>query len=150
MIIDKKLMGKRLKQEMKNCGYTQKQLSDFTGVSIQSVNSWVNGKSVPHPDQQKRLAELFKVRKAYLFGGSDFKDYSTLYLEKNKTEKEKKEIITAFITCCGLDLTEKTDNYIIVSDPEKQKFKLTYSEMDILIKDYESIFRNRLKSVFIE
>lgn len=150
MEIDKKIMAEKLKKEIKKCGYTQQALADLVGVTLPTVNSWVTGKSAPHPYTQNKLSELFKVRKAYLFGGSDIRDYTTLYLQKSKTKKEKEEIIIAFISCCDFFLEEKTDNYIIVSDYEKQKYKLLYSEIDILIKDFECLFRNRLKSVFLE
>ncbi|HBT79020.1 MAG TPA: XRE family transcriptional regulator, partial [Selenomonas sp.] len=40
---------------------TQKELSDFMGVSASTVNDWVRGKKIPRMDKVDKLCSIFGV-----------------------------------------------------------------------------------------
>ena len=40
---------------------TQKELSDFMGVSASTVNDWVRGKKIPRMDNVNKLCSIFGV-----------------------------------------------------------------------------------------
>ncbi len=41
-------------------GLTQEKLAQRTGVSFPTINSWMNGKSIPHPSKQKLINALYR------------------------------------------------------------------------------------------
>ena len=41
-------------------GLTQEKLAQRLGVSFPTINSWMNGKSMPHPSKQKLINALYR------------------------------------------------------------------------------------------
>ena len=62
--------AKRLRDlmELKKC--TQQQISDFVGVSRQSVGSWCSGETAPDIVTAGKVADYFRVSTDYLLGRS--------------------------------------------------------------------------------
>ncbi|MCQ2521322.1 MAG: AAA family ATPase [Lachnospiraceae bacterium] len=53
--------GNHLLKLRKKCGYAQKEVAAFCGVSNKAVSKWENGKTKPKVQIIRRLAELYKV-----------------------------------------------------------------------------------------
>lgn len=64
-----------LRRLMEEYGKSQKDVADAIGVSKQTFNKWILGKSLPRMDKVDALAKYFKVNRSDL-------------LESNATQKE--------------------------------------------------------------
>ena len=51
-----------LKTILKSSGWSQEQLASKLGVSFPTINSWLNNKSVPRKQMQKRIENLYLAR----------------------------------------------------------------------------------------
>lgn len=58
----------RIKECRMNCKLSQKYVAMSLGVAGPSVSNWESGKTLPTPDNLKRLATLFGVSVDYLLG----------------------------------------------------------------------------------
>lgn len=61
----------RLKKLRKSKGVTQRMLSEWTGVSFQSISCYERGEKEPGITALIRLADFFNVSIDYLVGRSD-------------------------------------------------------------------------------
>lgn len=51
--------GKRIKKEMDKKGISQKELAELLGISIQSVNKYVNGINLPSLNNLLTISHIF-------------------------------------------------------------------------------------------
>lgn len=89
MRIDQKL---KLIKEISR--YTQEQLAKELGVSFVTVNSWINGKSIPHLKKQETINELYSR-----FSGNKIIPENVLLAKKEllKKKSEKRKDVLSFI-----------------------------------------------------
>lgn len=56
-----------LKDILRLCGYTMKDIADTLGVSRQTVSNWNRGKCLPTTEHLNTLAELLDVRNSKIY-----------------------------------------------------------------------------------
>ena len=61
------LLGARIRELRKACGFTQDQLAEFLGIEQKHVSLFELGKSYPSLDRLMRIAEVLKVPLPSLF-----------------------------------------------------------------------------------
>lgn len=60
--IDVRRTGQRIKQIMKSCGLTTRDIQEYLDlISIQSIYHWFDGRNLPSLDNLYALSELFHV-----------------------------------------------------------------------------------------
>ncbi len=91
------MIGERLQELRKDHGLSQEQLAQILGVSHYTVSSYECNRSDPDDKSKIILARLFDVSVDYMLGLIDEpfsyqRDQSILYLPKELTAEDKKEI----------------------------------------------------------
>ena len=74
IIWSKEVFAKNLKYYIESRGIGQKELAEIIGVSITSVNDWVNGKKFPRIDKIEMLADYFGILKSDLIEDKRMKE----------------------------------------------------------------------------
>ena len=69
---NKKLLGKRIKEIRKNCGYTQEKLAELVGLDITTLSGIESGRHFPSLVSLERIANSLNVSLYKLF---DYNDY---------------------------------------------------------------------------
>ena len=59
---------RRLREEIKNCGLTQKEIAKAIGVSPQTVSRYMHGDIFPALDTLARLCRLLDISSDYILG----------------------------------------------------------------------------------
>lgn len=77
MIINKNI-ALRIKQLRKEQGWTQKELSDITGISLKSIINYENAVHEPNSKAMAALEKVFSVSGSYLRGDSNNKKSDVL------------------------------------------------------------------------
>lgn len=93
--------GEYIKVLRERMGYTQEQLAEMVGVSIQSISNWERGKSEPKIDNYNNLARIFNVTVTELANGADMppmNDANKAYLDKTVSTLLEKHEELAFIS----------------------------------------------------
>jgi len=62
----------RVKEEMSFQGLTQKELSDKTGISINTIRGWFSKKVLPDLESAYKIAQVLKQPLEYLINGDIF------------------------------------------------------------------------------
>ena len=58
----------RIREELKHCGLTQKQLAEQLGVDPANITNWKTGKNIPSVETLYALCKLLNVSADYLLG----------------------------------------------------------------------------------
>ena len=77
---NKKLLGKRIKEIRKNCGYTQEKLAELTDIDITTLSGIESGRHFPSLVTLERIAKNLDVAMVTLF---DFNQHMSLDEMKN-------------------------------------------------------------------
>ncbi len=67
MTENKKLLGKRIKQIRKNCGYTQENLSELIGIETGSLSGIESGRYFPSMTTLERMSNVLNVEMKAFF-----------------------------------------------------------------------------------
>jgi Fic family protein/DNA-binding XRE family transcriptional regulator len=95
----------RLKQVLKASGWTQQMLADRLGVSFVTVNSWLNGKSIPRDKAIQKIDLLYidilgtsQIDPANLENRKRLADKITCSAKKITSNKKALDSLTLFLT----------------------------------------------------
>lgn len=66
------MLGKRLNQKRKECGYTAQQMADYLGVGIRSYRNYESEDREPPLDTLVKIADKLDVSTDYLLCRDDF------------------------------------------------------------------------------
>ena len=67
-------IGKRIKEAREAKNYTQKQLSEYIGVTSSAVANYENDNNMPSIEILNKLSEIFNCSIDYLLGKSDIRN----------------------------------------------------------------------------
>lgn len=98
--VDKKAVGRRIRRIRKRYKFKIKDFCKVLGISRVALSSWETGKSLPTPNNLKKLASMSNSSVVYLLEGSEDEQYLIkqneamtkyiLMLEKENKELKKK------------------------------------------------------------
>ncbi|MCI5648627.1 MAG: helix-turn-helix domain-containing protein [Fusicatenibacter sp.] len=125
---DKQIISERIKGMRKEKGWTQKELSARSGVSVEAIKLYETAKRVPDKFNRQELSKVFRVNEEYLLGKTEFKNFADRY-DKEHQEEVKHSSYEVQL----LETAEKLGLYTINSDdPEKDS-----SDFINYIKNYQ-------------
>ena len=87
--IDKKLVGRRIKEIRISKGYTLEAFGKLFGARKGNVQQWENGISLPNKDRLYNISKIAGVTVNELLYGDSEKDIEELYQELIKLPKEE-------------------------------------------------------------
>lgn len=85
-------IAERIKELRTNKAVTQKQLSDYTGISLQSVINYENGRREPNSKAMVALERFFGVSGEYLRGESDQPDAQYSWQDSETMDVVREEL----------------------------------------------------------
>lgn len=88
MKIDKKAVGRRIRQIRINKGYNQEEFGKLVGAGKSTVSYWENGVDTPTGDRLLKLLETMNISLNELIYGDTEKDIQELYEQIIKLPKE--------------------------------------------------------------
>ena len=101
-----------LRNEIDKQGYSQKQVADGTGIDVQSINFYYNGRNRPSFEALVKIAKFLNVSTDFLLGAKDFRS-------------PEKDIQNAFY-CTGLnEETVQSLKLMIMNDKADIKLQNT-------------------------
>lgn len=107
---DSKIVSKRIKKKRNEFGMTQQNLSDKSGISINSVKSYESGRRIPDNFNLQQLAQVLRVDPLYLLGETDFQNKWDEYTKNHPKEVESIKQELKFVEYCeevlGYDFSE--------------------------------------------
>lgn len=113
---NKQIISERIKGMRKEKGWTQKELSARSGVSVEAIKLYETAKRVPDKFNRQELSKVFRVNEEYLLGETEFKNFADRY-DKEHPEKVKQNCHEVQL----LEIAEKLGYIKIDSDdPEKE------------------------------
>ncbi|WP_314160153.1 helix-turn-helix transcriptional regulator [uncultured Gemella sp.] len=89
MKIDKKAVGRRIRQIRMNKGYTLEEFGKLFEANKSIVLRWENGTSLPHKGRLISISKLANLSINELLYGDSEKDIEELYQELMKLSKEE-------------------------------------------------------------
>ena len=96
----------RVKELRKRKGFTQNQLANELGVSMQTVSLWERGPRKPDFEMLEKLTDYFEVRMDYLLGASDDdtprKQPTEEEIDRSVTEEDDAELRMLATRLCQL------------------------------------------------
>ena len=97
-----KELGKRIAEELKKTGMTQKEFAARVGVKEDVMSRYISGDRDPKPETIANIATVLRTTSDYLLGIENDGSFNHIQVCRllarnapNMTEKEKKELIDA-------------------------------------------------------
>lgn len=114
------VFSERVKEKRKERGWTQKELAEQLGLSVDTIKSWESRRKLPDHDNMKRLCLKLRTTEEYLLGGKDvFKEWLLKYDSEHQEELLKIRNEIKFYEYCGYLGCDISD----LSDTENEEFK---------------------------
>ncbi len=88
--LDTTICSKRLKDLRKEKGLTQKQLTELSGISIESIKNYETGRRIPDRYNAVVLGNALRVTPEYITGESEHRNWIEKYQQEH--EEELKEL----------------------------------------------------------
>ncbi|HHV09772.1 MAG TPA: helix-turn-helix transcriptional regulator [Clostridiales bacterium] len=140
----------RIKELREERGMTQKDFSEFIGISQQTLSGYERGVTTPSPDALRNIAEKCNISVDWLLGLSDKKyltykieTYSDLFGELIKLYDAKRFEIETMASNKVLNLTVLTFDDIVIP-------KFMEDWMNILALRYNRSVDDELYSIWLE
>lgn len=111
----KDMISLRIKQLRKENGYTQKQLSELTGISLKSIINYENKVREPNSKSMASLEKLFNVSGAYLRGETDIKE-RMIWDDPEIMNEMQTELISSMKSLSELCLKQSEKNQKMLFD----------------------------------
>lgn len=133
---DKNVIAERIKELRKERKWTQKDLSDKSGVSVESIKLYETARRIPDKYNRNLLSTALRVSSDYLLGLSDYKNKWHEYDSSNSNKVESIRYELKFIDYC---------NYLAcdISDFSESESKEFISECNKSIKEIYKEIKER-------
>lgn len=105
----KNMISLRMKQLRKEYGYTQKELSDITGISLKSIINYENKVREPNSKAMAALENAFNVSGSYLRGETDEKDQMA-WDDSEIMDEVEKQLISSMKALSNLAIAQTDAN----------------------------------------
>lgn len=116
-------IGKRLEKARKAIGFTQRQVSQLSGISPPSLSDYENNNREPKFSQLAKLADIYKKSVEFFLSDEEIQEPIMLFREEPETDEEKKKIKAEFEQLC-----EQYHKLELLFN-EKPKYKLPEYEL---------------------
>ena len=103
------MISLRMKQLRKEYGYTQKELSDITGISLKSIINYENKVREPNSKAMAALENAFNVSGSYLRGETDEKDQMA-WDDSEIMDEVEKQLISSMKALSNLAIAQTDAN----------------------------------------
>lgn len=135
------ISAKRIKDQRKELGWTQKELSEKTGIPLQTIKAYECGYRVPEPDYREWLGIALGVYPKWLIDeNEDIKNLDDM-INKMKDGlldifKDRLELLTSFVTfseCLGYKITLENEKITLAEGTNK--FSISYAVFNKIYLD---------------
>ena len=148
------ISAQRIKSRRKELGLTQKNLSEKTGIPLQTIKAYECGYRVPDRDFREWLGSALGVYPKWLVGESDIMNIDDM-INKMKDGladifRDRLELFTSFIAfseCLGYTITLENEKIVLIEGNNKTlisygAFNKIYSDTVITLKSCFDSLKN--------
>lgn len=110
--MDLSKVGNRISEARKQAAFTQEQLADRIGVSVQAVSKWENGHNLPDIENLMLIAEITNKPYGFFLDPNDGKEYGFLLRDRLSQEGNMFTRLRSTASAEELDETYRALQYI--------------------------------------
>lgn len=110
--MDLSKVGNRISEARKQAAFTQEQLADRIGVSVQAVSKWENGHNLPDIENLMLIAEITNKPYGFFLDPNDGKEYGFLLRDRLFQEGNMFTRLRSTASAEELDETYRALQYI--------------------------------------
>lgn len=125
----------KLRQIIKDAGWSQEELARKLRVPFVTVNRWLNGHSVPRPENRKAIDEVYLGVVGY--------DVVSLSVLKNTTERALKQRICVYDFYKNPDFFENLVTYMTYHTNVIEGSTMTLADVKEVLSDGDKVLSNR-------